>query len=146
MSPLRLFHIFVVDDNPADVYLLREAFKQAELNCEITVVEDGAEALRFIRSHEKSGEQPTPDLAVLDLNLPGNQGIEVLEAIRLHRDLGDLPVAVLTSSSAPLERAAVERLKVDRFLIKPPDLEEFLRIGTVLKELLLKKNKNGDDS
>lgn len=60
MSQLRLFHIFVVDDDPADVYLLRQAFKQAELNCEITVAEDGAEALRFIRSHEKSGDNPRP--------------------------------------------------------------------------------------
>ena len=72
ISPSKVFRIFVVEDNPADVYLLELALKQAGLNFELTVIEDGAEALEFIQT--KAAEIPKPDLAVLDLNVPSNGG------------------------------------------------------------------------
>ncbi len=134
MKYSKIFRIFVVEDNPADVYLLREALREAGLNFELTVIEDGAEALEFIRT--KASEIPKPDLAVLDLHLPSYGGIEILAAIRRNEHLAYVPVAVVTSSAAPLERSQVEKLGVARFITKPPDLADFLKIGEVLKEVL----------
>src|SRR5438105_4217773 len=136
-----LAHILVVEDNPADVYLLRKALVTAKVDFELTVIDDGAEALEFIRNYGNSVETPKPDLVVLDLNLTSNGGIEVLEALRRHYGLCDVPVAVVTSSSAAVERAQAEELRVERFITKPPDLEAFLQIGMVLKEMLAERSK-----
>ena len=130
------FDIFLVEDNPADVYLLRMALRNAEIDFELMVMEDGAEALAFVRQEGKYADVPVPDLAVLDLNLPKNDGLEVLAAIRASRSLSEMRVAILTSSSSPVERARVQELGIDQFITKPPDLEEFLRIGLILKSLL----------
>lgn len=133
----RKVHILLVEDNPADVGLLRLAFKAAQLDCDLTVLEDGAEALLFIRHREDPGEASIPDLAVLDLNLPKNGGLEVLEAIRANSAFSGMPVAILSSSSSPRERAKIEEFGVDRFITKPLDLDGFLGIGSTLKSLLV---------
>ena len=135
ITPPKVFRIIIVEDNPADVYLLQQALKQAGLNFELTVIEDGAKALEFIQT--KAAEIPKHDLAVLDLNLPSHGGVEVLAALRQNPDLADVPVAVVTSSAAAVERGQVEKLRVERFITKPPDLDEFLKIGEILKEVLL---------
>ena len=116
----KVYRIFLVDDNPADVYLLRQALKRARLNFDLTVIEDGADVLELIQT--KALEIAKPDLAILDLNLPSNGGIEVLAALRQNKNLSDIPVAVMTSSAAPLERNLVEQLGADRFITKPPEL------------------------
>lgn len=136
-SAVQVFHILVVEDNEADVYLLRQALKEAGLGFELTVIDDGAEALDFIGNPAKHGNVPRLDLAILDLNLPKSTGLEVLEAIRCSHDLWNVPVAIVTSSAEPRERAKTDELRVERFITKPPDLEDFLQIGAVLKEMLL---------
>lgn len=132
----KIFSILVVEDNPADVYLLRQALKQADVNCELKVIDDGAEALEFVRNHTQMKKEEF-DLAILDLNLPTNNGIDVLTGIRQNGALSDMLVVVLTSSAAPLERGRVEQLGVARFITKPPEWADFLRIGDILKEVLL---------
>lgn len=132
----KIFRILVVEDNPADVYLLGQALKQAGVKFELKVIDDGAEALEFVRNHIQT-EKDELDLAILDLNLPTNNGIEVLAGIRQNGALSDMLVVVLTSSAAPLERSQVEQLRVARFITKPPDLADFLKIGDILKEVLL---------
>jgi CheY-like chemotaxis protein len=77
--------IVLVDDNPADVSLLWLALDDAEVNCEVSVIDDGAEALAFVRQQGKYAHRPAPDLAVLDLNLPKNNGPQLLEAISENR-------------------------------------------------------------
>ena len=128
--------ILLIEDNDADVYLFRTALESAELNCELIVIEDGAEALAFVRHEGKHAGSPLPDLAVLDLNLPKNEGTEVLEAIRQNKNLSNLPVVVVTSSALPREQAKTEQLGVARFITKPTDLADFLQIGMVLKQVL----------
>jgi chemotaxis family two-component system response regulator Rcp1 len=132
----QVFDILVIEDNAADVGLLRLALKETGLAFELTVIEDGAEALAYIRREGKYAGMSRPDLVVLDLNLPKKSGMEVLEAIRQNKEMSNVPVAVVTSSSAPLERAMIEGLRVERFITKPPELEDFLRIGGVLIEVL----------
>ena len=140
----RKAQIVLVEDNPADVDLLRRALRSAALDCELRVIEDGAEALAFVsQEKEKETGAPIPDLVVLDMNLPKNSGQEILEAMRTNRVFAKVPVAILTSSSSPRERTKMEGLDVGRYILKPPDLEEYLRIGLILKELLVESGFRG---
>ena len=129
-------HILLLEDNPADVQLLRRALQSAGLDCDLAVIEDGAEALAFMRGHGKYRDARPPDLAVMDLNLPKNDGLEVLEEMRKNPALSQVPVAVLSSSSSPRERNRLKELRVTRFITKPYDLEQFMEIGSILKSLL----------
>ena len=128
--------VLLAEDNPGDVDLLRLAFSNAALDCELTVLDDGGEALAFVRQDGKYAGVPIPDLAILDLNVPKNDGLEILAAMRANPKFAELPVAVLSSSSSPRERAAMEQFNIRRFITKPSDLEEFMRIGSIVKELL----------
>jgi CheY-like chemotaxis protein len=130
-------HILLVEDNAADVYLLRKALTSAGLNFDLTVIEDGAAALTFVRGEGKYAGVPAPDLAVLDLSLPKNDGLEVLEAIRATERFVNMPVVVTSSSPSPPARLKEPHLQPARYLVKPPDLENFLQIGKTLKEILL---------
>ena len=134
--PERKVRILLVEDNPGDVELLRLALRTAKVNCDVIVIKDGREALDFVQQLGKYAHQEPPDLAVLDLNLPKNDGFEVLEAMRANNAFSGVPVAIVSSSSAPQELARMQRLAVDRFIPKPPDLDQYLQIGTALKELL----------
>lgn len=129
--------ILVVEDNPADVELLRRALSSAKLDYELTVLDDGAEALAYVRQQGDYSAVNAPDLAVLDMNLPKHDGLEVLTAMRASPKFTEVPVAILSSSSSPRERARMEKLNLGRYLTKPPELEAFLKIGDTLKELLL---------
>ena len=128
--------ILLVEDNPGDVELIRMALKKAEIDCELTVVNDGAEALALVRQQAKYANVPAPDLAVLDLNVPRYDGVEILEALRANPAFADVRVAILSSSYSPRERASSEKYRISRYIIKPLDLQEFLQIGVILKELL----------
>jgi CheY-like chemotaxis protein len=134
----RKFRILVVEDNPDDVGLLRRALKYAGLECALTVVDDGADALALVRQSRLAAD--APDLAIIDLNLPKHGGLEVVEEIRANSSLAHLPVVILSSSSSPRERAMIERLQVLRHIVKPPDLDEFLRIGCDVRELLTQRS------
>jgi chemotaxis family two-component system response regulator Rcp1 len=132
-----LFRILLVEDNAADIYLFRKALVKAEVPFELIVIEDGADALAFVRGEGKYAGRPVPDLAVLDLNLPKYEGTEVLAAMRETETLANVPVVITSSSPSPRDRAKVELFHVERYITKPPDLEDFLKIGGVLKEVLL---------
>jgi CheY-like chemotaxis protein len=133
-----VFHILLLEDNPADIYLFREALKSAGLNFVLTVIENGADGLAFARSQGEYAQSSVPDLAVLDLNLPKGGGASVLEAMRQNKDLERVPAFIMSSTSAPREQARAKELGIERFITKPPNLEEFLQIGKVVKEVLLK--------
>jgi CheY-like chemotaxis protein len=136
--------IVLVEDNDADVYLLRKALQTADLKFELTVVRDGAEALAFVRREGRYWARSVPDLVVLDLNLPKDNGIQVLRAIRERETFSSVPVAVLSSSASPKDRDESGKLGVDRYIQKPADLEEFLQIGQILKELLFTHGPRAD--
>ncbi len=129
--------ILVIEDNAADVGLLRLALDNADLTCELTVIEDGAEALAFFQYSGKYAGAQRPDLIVLDLNLPKYDGPEILEAMRANHAFDDVPVAILTSSASPHDRAKTEAFHIARYISKPPDLDEYLALGVVLKKLLV---------
>lgn len=134
----RTFHILLLEDNALDVYLFRRALKGAELNFELTVIENGADGLAFARRQGGYAGSSIPDLAVLDLNLPQGGGVSVLEAMRQNRDLERVPVFIMSSTAGSREQAQAKELGIERFITKPPHLEDFLQIGQVVKEVLLR--------
>jgi CheY-like chemotaxis protein len=133
----RPVHILLVEDNDADVYLFRKALTGAGLNFELTVAEDGGHALAFVQGEGKYAGSPVPDLAVVDLSLPKNDGIQVVEAIRTAARFDDMPVIVTSTSATPPPRLKQDILKVERYIVKPAELEAFLQIGTAVKEILV---------
>jgi CheY-like chemotaxis protein len=112
------------------------ALAHANVDAELTVINDGADALSLVRGEGKYRGRSTPHLAVLDLNLPKHGGPEVLVAMRDDPDFSSVPVVVTSSSPASCAGSAVEFAQVKRYIRKPPALDEFLQIGTVIKEML----------
>ena len=128
--------ILLVEDNPMDVYLLRRALTEAQMDLDFTVIDDGAEALALIRKQGKYSDVPIPDLAILDLNLPKHDGLEVLEAMRASAGFGQVPVVILTSSLSRRDQLRAEGFRIRQYITKPLNFEGFLQVAAKLKALL----------
>ena len=127
-----LRHIFLAEDNSADVYLVREAIRRTGLVYELHLASDGEEALSFLQRF--GADLPCPHVMILDLNLPRNDGADLLKRWREHPHCGQARIIVMTSSDAPADRAmAAEHGAI--FFRKPLDMDEFFRIGTLAKQL-----------
>src|SRR5947209_7044770 len=142
MSEAKKFRLLVIEDNPGDIELLKLALEGAALDCELEVFQHGGEALCHVRSFDSGDDRRVPDLAVIDINLPQNDGIQVLEAMRGIRALADVPVVVFSSSSMPAERARLDAFAITRFIAKPADLEAVLEIGPLLREILMRPSQS----
>ncbi|AGB32948.1 response regulator receiver protein [Natrinema pellirubrum DSM 15624] len=118
--------ILLVEDNPGDVRLTKEAFKQGRIENDLYVVSDGTEALEFLSKHGEYADVPRPDLILLDLNLPGKDGEDVLEDLKADPKLQSIPVIVLTSSRAEEDIARSYELHANAYLTKPVDPDEFI--------------------
>lgn len=128
------FHIIVVEDNEADVFLLRMALEEAGLPCELQVCSDGPDVLRLIDDVD-AGSAPLPDLLLLDLNLPRCGGDRILQRFRQSAKCESTPVIVITSSDSPKDRARAAALGATYFR-KPADLDEFMKIAEVVQRVL----------
>ena len=137
------FRILLVEDNEADVYLFRKALRTAGLDFNLIVMEDGGRAIEFVRGEGGHAGRPIPDLAVIDLSLPKNDGVQVLDAIRADERFAGVPVVLTSSSATPPARLSETNLRVARYITKPPGLEEFLYIGAALKDILLESHARG---
>jgi two-component system, chemotaxis family, response regulator Rcp1 len=124
-----------VEDNPADVSLLKQALFENGVDIQLVVVNDGEKALEFI-DWSRVDSVSAPKLIVLDLNLPKRNGREVLEYIRAQGAWADVPLAVLSSSSASRDREDATRLGASAYIRKPMDLDEFIAIGSRLRTLI----------
>lgn len=120
--------ILLVEDNPADVRLTREALKEVRVKARLHVVHDGVEALDFMRRAGKYASAPRPHLVLLDLNLPRKNGRQVLAEIKRDTALRRIPVVVLTTSSADEDIAACYQLRANCYVTKPVDLDQFLAV------------------
>ena len=128
-------HILLAEDNLADVYLIRTALEEHGIRIQVQLAADGSEVLRILAAQQPPA-QTSLSLIILDLNLPRHDGIEILQRIHQTDWLRHIPVVVLTSSDSPRDRSVTSELGAARFLRKPSNLEEFLRLGAVFKELL----------
>jgi CheY-like chemotaxis protein len=127
--------ILLAEDSPADVYLIRTALDEHGVDYPLQVAADGSEVLQIISQQEGFGETQLI-LIILDLNLPRHDGIEILQRLRETQRLAGVPVVVLTSSDSPRDRMVASELGATRFLKKPSNLEQFLNLGAVFKEVL----------
>jgi CheY-like chemotaxis protein len=130
--------VLVAEDNPPDVYLIRQAIQNANTNIafDMIVATDGEEAIDYILRRGKFEEACQPDLVILDLNLPKSDGLDVLRCVREQPELSQIPVVVLTSSDSPADRSQAQRLGANRFVTKPTDLDAFMSIGRLLVRYL----------
>jgi CheY-like chemotaxis protein len=121
------FEILLVEDNPGDVFLTQEAFREGRLAHRLSVVEDGEEAMRFLRREGKHSNAPQPDLILLDLNLPKKDGRELLGEVKNDPDLQQIPIIVLTTSGAEQDVARAYKLHANCYLTKPIQMDDFLK-------------------
>ena len=130
----RAARIMLVEDNFGDVLLTKKAFAAARIANEITVAIDGEQALAMLRHHAPYEEQPLPDVILLDLNLPGKSGQEVLAEIKSAPSLRHIPVIVLTSSYADLDVVKSYDLHANSYIVKPVDPYTFSEIARTIEQ------------
>jgi CheY-like chemotaxis protein len=120
--------VLLVEDDPGDVMLTREAFADNKLRNQLFVVNDGVSALEFLRKRDQYADAPTPDLILLDLNLPRMDGREVLGVLKADEALRSIPVVVLTTSEAEEDVVRSYQLHANAYVTKPVDFERFISV------------------
>jgi len=134
---VRPIEILIIEDNPGDVRLTREALKGFKLANSLSVAEDGVEAIKFLRKEGEFKDVPKPDIILLDLNLPKKRGLEVLKEIKHDEELKTIPVVVLTSSSAEQDIKEAYSSYANSYITKPIDFEEFFHAMASIEEFWL---------
>ena len=124
----RTIEVLLVEDNPGDIRLMREAFWEVDVRHCLHTAADGEEAMRFLRRAGDFSRAPRPDLIVLDLNLPRKDGREVLAEVKQDPALRHIPVVVLSSSTAEGDISSAYDLHANCYVSKPVDFEEFIRV------------------
>ena len=130
----RPMEILLVEDNPGDVRLTVEAFKEGKIYHHMSVVNDGVEALTFLHQEGPYGKAPRPDLILLDLNLPKKNGCNVLAEIKVEENLKEIPVVVLTTSNAEKDILKTYDLDTNCYITKPVHLEQFVTIVKFIED------------
>jgi CheY-like chemotaxis protein len=129
--------LLLVEDNPGDVRLTKEALKESKVRNNLFVVEDGVEAMSFLRKEGKYADAPRPDLIILDLNLPRKSGREVLEELKNDEEFKTIPVVVLTISKAEEDIVRAYANHANCYITKPLDFSKFIEITRAIQEFWL---------
>ena len=140
MSPPQLLNaidVLLVDDDPGDTLMIREAFEHNKVNNALECVADGVQALQYLRREGEYANASRPDLILLDLNLPRRDGREVLAEIKKDEDLGRIPVVVLTTSSADEDIVRSYQLHANAYVTKPVDFERFIAVVRQIDEFFV---------
>jgi chemotaxis family two-component system response regulator Rcp1 len=125
----------IVEDNPADVLLIRQAIKSACVNADLHIVRDGEQAVRYF--DDVDGDRaPRPALVVLDINLPRKQGGEVIQYMRKSRSCENALVLAVSTSDSAREREHMTRLGASGYFRKPSEYAEFMKLGDIIRDLL----------
>ncbi len=135
----------MVEDNPADVFLIRDAIRHAGVEGEVDVVRDGCKAIEFFEKADSDSSIPCPDLLLLDLNLPLKGGDEVLGHLRASRRCRQIPVLIVTSSDSERDRESSAALGATGYFRKPSNYEDFMKLGSAVQELLTDKRRQPID-
>jgi two-component system, chemotaxis family, response regulator Rcp1 len=136
-APAVPIEILLVEDNPGDADLAREAMENSKIRNTLSVVGDGVEALDFLHHRGKYAEAPRPDLILLDLNLPKKNGREVLAEIKSHENLKRIPVVILTASRDEEDILKSYNLHANCYITKPIDLHQFVRVVQAIEDFWL---------
>jgi len=127
--------VLLVEDSPADVYLVREAMHREGLSVHLEIADDGEWAIRMIDEVDSNAAAPCPDLLLLDLNVPRHTGDEVLKRIRESPRLARTPVVIISSSESPADRDRLMKLGATEYFRKPSNLKEFMELGRLVRAL-----------
>ena len=133
----RVIDVLLVEDDPGDELMIREAFEHHDIRHALHHVPDGVEAMRFLRQEDGYGASPRPDLILLDLNLPRRDGREVLEEIKGDEDLRRIPVVVLTTSAADEDIVRSYNLHANAYVTKPVDFDRFIAVVRQIDEFFV---------
>lgn len=128
MSESKPIEILLVEDSPGDVRLTVEAFKEGKMHYELHVAKDGVEALEFLNKEGEHENAPTPDLILLDLNMPRMGGREVLSHIKEDEHLKRIPVCILTTSDSERDVFDSYNLYANSYITKPVDIDQFINV------------------
>jgi CheY-like chemotaxis protein len=128
MTEWRPIEVLLVEDDQGDVLLTKEAFDLNKVRNRLHVVNDGEQAMAFLRREADYRDAPRPDLMLLDLNLPRMGGLEVLSEVKADADLRTIPVVILTTSEAEEDILHSYRLHANAYVSKPVDFEQFIRV------------------
>ena len=134
----RPIEVLLVEDNLGDARLTQEAMRAAKLSNSLHIVEDGVEAMHFLRREGRFADAPRPDLILLDLNLPRMDGREVLSEVKSDPDLRRIPVVVLTTSQSEEDVIRAYDLHANCYVTKPVDLAQFMKIVAQIDEFWVK--------
>jgi len=129
--------ILLVEDNPGDVRLTQEVLRDGRVRNNMSVVKDGVDAISFLHQTGEYVGAPRPDIILLDLNLPKKDGREVLAEIKADPDLKNIPVVVLTTSSAEQDIFRSYDLHANCYITKPVDLDQFIRVMKSIEDFWL---------
>jgi CheY-like chemotaxis protein len=132
-----VIHVLLVEDDPGDVLMTREAFEDHKVANTLHVVGDGVEALQFLRHEGAYADVPTPDLVLLDLNLPRMDGREVLAQLKSDPELCRIPVVVLTTSEAEEDVLRSYSLHANAYVTKPVDFDRFVQVVQQIDEFFV---------
>jgi CheY-like chemotaxis protein len=133
----RPVNILLIEDNPGDVRLTQEAFKEGNMSINLDVTMDGVEAIKYLKKENPFEQVVTPDLILLDLNLPKRDGREVLQEIKTDESLKRIPVVVLTTSNAEQDILKSYNLHVNCYINKPVDFDKFFDIIQKIEDFWL---------
>ena len=133
----KVIDVLLVEDDPGDVLMTREAFDDNKVANRLQVVSDGVSALAFLRKEGEHADAPTPDLVLLDLNLPRMDGREVLEAMKNDEALRSIPVVVLTTSEAEEDVVRSYALHANAYVTKPVDFDRFIEVVRQIDEFFV---------
>jgi len=136
-TEMRPFDILLVEDSPSDVRLMQESLKECKILHNLSIVEDGQDAMDFLQKTGKFTKAPSPDLILLDLNLPKKNGREVLEEIKNDPGLRQIPVVVLTSSKAEEDIVKSYKLHCNAYITKPFDIKGLIEVTNSIKHFWL---------
>jgi chemotaxis family two-component system response regulator Rcp1 len=134
MKPVEML---LVEDNPGDARLAIEALKDAKVHNSLSWVQDGVEAMTFLRREGAYSDAPRPDVILLDLNLPKKDGREVLADVKADEDLRRIPVVILTVSGAEEDIVKTYNLHANCYIRKPIDLDQFMKVVKAIKDFWL---------
>ena len=133
----RPIEVLLIEDSPGDVRLTKEALKEGKILNNLNVVNDGVEAMGFLKKEGEYQISPTPDLILLDLNMPKKEGREVLSEIKADINLRTIPVVVLTTSSAEEDILKSYDLHANCYITKPVDFDQFIKVVKSINEFWL---------
>jgi two-component system response regulator len=137
MENFKIVDILLVEDNPGDARLAKEALKESKVKNQIHIATDGMEAMDFLFKRNKYIDAPLPDLIILDLNLPKKDGREVLAEIKADENLKRIPVVILTISKAEEDILRTYNLHANCYITKPLDLNKFLEVVKSIEDFWL---------